>query len=135
MSYHNRKTAPLGLDQDRLVKPGEDRPTTFGFIEADSIQTEEQANGPVGEFDTISQLMDQRHDIGRKSRGGVFRIILTHRKGICGNCYIKIKTLPAMATGKKQRGIRILTEQGLNSSKQGDRNDSMIIGQMIIIAY
>ncbi len=56
-------------------------------------------------------------------------------KGICGNCYIEIKTLPAMATGKKQRGIRILTEQELNSSKQGDRNDSMIIGQMIIVAY
>jgi hypothetical protein len=118
-----------------LVKPGKDRPPTFGFIVADSIQTEEQANGPVGKFDTISQLMDQRHDIGRKSRGGVLRIILTHREGIGGDCYIEIKTFPAMATGKKQRGISILKEQGLNSSKQGDRNDSMIIGQMIIIAY
>ncbi len=118
-----------------MVKPGEDSPTTFGFIVADSIQTKEQANGTAGQFDAIRQLMDQRQNIGRKSRGGVFRIILTRRKGISGNCYIKIKTLPAMATGKKQRGIRILTEQGLNSSKQGDRNDSMIIGQMIIIAY
>ena len=135
MSYHNRKTTPLGLDQDRLVKPCEDRPTPFGFIVADSIQTKEQANGPARQFDTIRQLVDQRHDIGRKSRGGVLRIILTRMKSFCGNCYIKIKTLPAMATGKKQRGIRILTEQGLNSSKQGDRNDSMIIGQMIIIAY
>ncbi|MBQ5975271.1 MAG: hypothetical protein IJL48_06145 [Bacteroidales bacterium] len=100
-----------------MVKLGEDRPPTLGFIVADSIQTKEQANGTVGQFDTIRQLMDQRHDIGRKSRGGVFRIILTHMKGICGNCYIKIKTLPAMATGKKQGGIRILTEQRLNSSK------------------
>ncbi len=118
-----------------MVKPGEYRPPTFGFIVADSIQTKEQTNGTVGQFDAIRQLMDQRHDIGRKSRGGVLRIILTRMKSFCGNCYIKIKTLPAMATGKKQRGIRILTEQGLNSSKQGDRNDSMIIGQMIIIAY
>ena len=118
-----------------MIKTGEDRSTSFGFIVADSIQTKKEANSVVGNLNFIRQLVDQRLDIGRENRGGELRLIHTCRESVSGNCYVEIKTFTAIVACKKQSVIRILMKKRLDSSKNRDRNDGMIIGQMIIIAY